>query len=135
MNKLTKLFTVPITYVFHQPSKQASNTSLPVISSNRKVHILIHASTACQKRNSTFLYIPPITFHSISTTLNLPNSLRGKESRYRRWDFPLGKDFVQHDIVMGRTGDTLERSLRLQGEVPVAGLRDAAVNYSAIFRI
>lgn len=36
---------------------------------------------------------------------------------------------------MGMTGAALERSVRLQEEVPVAGLRDATVNYRAVFRI
>ncbi len=49
----------------------------------------------------------------------------------RRWNFSLGKDFVQHDIVVGGAGSALEPLVRLQEEVPVARLGDAAVDYGA----
>ena len=49
----------------------------------------------------------------------------------RRWNFSLGKDFVQHDIVVGGAGSAFQPLVRLQEEVTVARLGDAAVDYGA----
>lgn len=54
-----------------------------------------------------------------------------RDGMERRWNFSLGKDFVQHDIVVGGAGSTLESLVRLQEGVPVARLGDAAVDYGA----
>lgn len=48
-----------------------------------------------------------------------------------RLDFSLGKDFVQHDIVVGRAGSALNSLVRLLEEVPVARLCDAAIDHGA----
>lgn len=45
------------------------------------------------------------------------------------WDFSLSRNFIQHNIVMCGAGGALDRGVRLQEEVPVAGLGDAAVDY------
>ncbi len=52
-----------------------------------------------------------------------------------RWNFALGEDFVEHDVVVGGAGGALERGVGLQEEVPVAGLGDAAVDYGAVLGI
>lgn len=51
------------------------------------------------------------------------------------WNFSLGKDFVQQNMVVGGAGSALESLVRLQEEVPVARLGDAAVDYGAAYRI
>lgn len=45
------------------------------------------------------------------------------------WDFSLSKNFIQHNIVLGGAGGALDRGVRLQEKLPVAGLGDAAVDY------
>jgi len=39
-----------------------------------------------------------------------------------RWNSTPGKDFVEHDVVVGGPGGASERGVGLQEEVPVAGL-------------
>ena len=53
----------------------------------------------------------------------------------RRFHVALGKDFVEHDVVVSGPRGALERGVRLQEEIPVAGLGNSAVDYSAVSSI
>ena len=45
-----------------------------------------------------------------------------------------GKDLVEDDVVLGRAGGAVERGVRLQENIPVTKLGDAAVDDGTVFR-